>query len=145
MALRIGSNTLDMGGLHGKSRRGPALRTYVRFGHGVEAALVPRVAAAHASYGEPGPARRTVELERLERVRRARRVEAAARGQVPAEEAPGPDRQGHEPCHGAEVTAVGGEVGTHARFRSVAVRAWASASERAANVIVVATGSAPTR
>src|SRR5262245_21967412 len=136
MALRIGSN---MGALHGTSRHGPALRAYVRFRNGVEPAFVPRVAAADAPYGEPGPARRAVELECLERVRRARRVEAATRGQVPAEEAPGPDRKGQEPGHRPEVSGTGRRFGGHG------VRARARASERASKLIVAATGSAPTR
>ena len=63
---------------------------------GVEAAVVPGVAPAHAPDRQPAAARRAVDGERLERVLRARRVEAAPRREVDAHKPPRPDGQHHD-------------------------------------------------
>src|SRR3954470_6440635 len=139
MAFRIGSN---MGGLHGTSRREPAVRTYVRIGHGVEPSVVPRVASGHSADRQPASASRAVPFECLERVGRARRVEAAPGREVSAHQPPRADRERQDPGHGAEAVIAGIRVGDH---EASGERARASAAERVSKLIVAADASAPMR
>src|SRR5690349_3130697 len=74
-------------------------------GHRVDAARVPRMAAAEAACGQPAAAQRTMGLERLDGIAGTGRVEAAVlpehRGQHEPVGAHDPDEQGFHETEGA--------------------------------------------
>src|SRR6185436_18583890 len=77
----------DQGGGPGGRPGGTCVRRRVR--DRVEPTRVPRVTTTDTTHREPGALRASVTLERLEGVRRARRVEPAPRREPTAHEPPG--------------------------------------------------------
>jgi len=106
---------------------------------------VPGVAAADAPDGEPGAAAGAVERERLEGVLGARRVEAAPRRQVHADEPPGADRQHEEPGEERGPRDVGRGCRGHAASSRTAARSVVTCSHSVGKGTVITGRSAANR
>src|SRR5436189_2691255 len=94
---------------------------------------------------EPGAPAGAVELERLEGVLRARRVEAAARRKVDADQPPGPDRKHQQPGEGRRARKLGGGRGGHAASSRTAASSVVTCSQSVEKGTVITGLSAANR